>query len=268
MPEPADGLHDDATGPHGSHLLGHRTWPELGAEDPRTLLVPVGSCEQHGPHLPLATDALVAHALAERAARARPGTVVAPTLAYGASGEHAGFPGTLSIGTDVLAAVLVEIGRSALPPVGGAATGAGAPPAGDPAGAPDPAGAFASLVVVDGHGGNRAATSAAVSRLRDEGRAASAWWPAVADGDAHAGETETSLLLALHPDLVGPDRPVGATEPLAELWPALRDGGVASVSPTGVLGDARGASAARGRALLDALVADLVAHLDRVAPRS
>ena len=224
--------------------LGSRTWVEVDAAPPSVLLVPVGSCEQHGPHLPLDTDTRIAVAVAEAVAATRRDVVVAPPLAYGSSGEHQAFAGTLSIGTDALRTVLVELGRSAFPE-------------------PDVRQPFARLVFVNGHGGNHEALQAAVDVLAGEGRPVSAWWPRVPDGDAHAGRTETSLLLALAPDVVGRERPVGATGAVAELLPALRAGGVAAVSPVGVLGDATGASADEGRALLRALTEDLEGHLGR-----
>lgn len=223
--------------------LGSRTWVEVGARPPAVLLVPVGSCEQHGPHLPLDTDTRIAVAVADAVASGRTDVVVAPAVAYGSSGEHQAFPGTLSIGTDALRVVLVELGRSAFPEPGG--------------------GPFRSLVFVNGHGGNHDALCDAVELLAGEGRPVSAWWPSVAGGDAHAGRTETSILLALRPDLVGSERPTGATEPIAELLPHLRAGGVAAVAPHGVLGDATGASAEEGRALLDVLVADLGGQIAR-----
>ena len=223
--------------------LGSRTSVEVDALAPATLLVPLGSCEQHGPHLPLDTDTRIAVAVAEAAARGWDDVVVAPPVAYGSSGEHQSFAGTLSIGTEALRAVLVELGRSAFPD-------------------PTTAGPYRSLIFVNGHGGNHEAVSAAVEVLAGEGRPVRAWWPTVPGGDAHAGRTETSLLLALDPSAVGDERPVGATAPLAELLPQLRAGGVADVSPLGVLGDATGASAQEGEAVLAALVADLQATVD------
>jgi creatinine amidohydrolase len=110
-------------------------------------------------------------------------------------------------------------------------------------------------VLVNGHGGNRDAVTAAVSRSHVDGRMALAWWPLVAGGDAHAGRIETSIVLAVAPDEVDVDRMApGRTEPFAELWPALRASGLAAVSPNGVLGDPRGASAAEGERLLSELV--------------
>jgi mycofactocin precursor peptide peptidase len=218
--------------------LGPTAWPSVSGG---LLLVPLGSCEQHGPHLPLDTDTRIAEAVARAAAAALGGgAVVAPAVAYGASGEHQAFAGTLSIGQEALELVLVELGRSATE-------------------------SFSALVFVCGHGGNAPAVRAAVSRLRSEGREASAWFPDVPGGDAHAGRTETSLLLAVAPALVGPERPLGNAAPLAELLPALVRDGVRPHAPDGVLGDARAASAAEGRALLADLARSLATHVTSIA---
>jgi len=79
------------------------------------LAVPVGPTEQHGPHLPLTTDTDIALALCERLSGARPDVVVAPAVAYGSSGEHTGFAGTLSIGQEAIELLLVELGRCRRP---------------------------------------------------------------------------------------------------------------------------------------------------------
>ena len=176
--------------------LGERAWPEIDGRP--TLLVPVGSTEQHGPHLPMDTDARVAAAVAARAAGAG-ALLVAPPVAYGASGEHEGFPGTVSIGHEALRLLLVELGRSASPWAG-------------------------RLVFVNGHGGNVPTLVDAVRLLRYEGRDA-AWFACAPGGDAHAGRTETSLVLALAPTLVRGDPVAGNPAPLGELLPAMRAGG-------------------------------------------
>lgn len=195
------------------------------------LIVPLGSTEQHGPHLPLDTDTRIAVAVAREVVAELPGDwLVAPAVSYGASGEHEEFPGTISIGTEVLRLLLVEFGRSACN---------WAP----------------RVVFVNGHGGNVEALVDAVGLLRTEGRDV-AWSPCtVPGGDAHAGHTETSVLLHISPELVQADEAVvGNCAPLAELMPALRAGGVAAVSSLGVLGDPTTATALDGASMFADMV--------------
>jgi creatinine amidohydrolase len=218
--------------------LADATSPEVEAcvaAEPTTLLLPLGATEQHGPHLPVGTDVAIAVAFAEGAAAATPGTIVASVLAYGSSGEHQDFAGTLSIGAEATELVLVELGRSATE-------------------------TFDRVLFVNAHGGNTAPIAAAVERLRFEGRDVRAWSPSL-DGDAHAGRTETSLMLALKEGVREELAEAGNTAPLVDLIDDLRSGGVGAVSPNGVLGDPSGASAAEGRALLAAAVDDLRATL-------
>lgn len=240
-------------------VLGDLTWPEAERHAARdaVLAVPLGSTEQHGPHLPLSTDTDVAVAVARGLAAAPPAVdgsaahdridvVVAPAVGYGASGEHAGFAGTVSIGAAALETVLVELGRSATE-------------------------TFRHVVLVSTHGGNDGPVRAATVRLRAESRDVLAWFAsgitvpgdwsvAGVAGDAHAGRAETSIQLALGPARVRADlAAAGNRAPLVELMPALRAGGVRAVSANGVLGDPAGASAAEGAALLAGLTANLTA---------
>jgi creatinine amidohydrolase len=225
--------------------LAGATWPQVEASGARTLLaVPLGSLEQHGPHLPLDTDTRIAVAVASALSARRPGLAVAPALAYGASGEHAGFPGTLVVGHDVLAALVVELVRSARR-------------------------AFAGVVLVSAHGGNAQALAAAEARCTAEGDDVLVWRAGIAGGDAHAGRTETSLVLAIAPDAVRLElAEAGCTEPLGALLPRLRTEGVRPVSSNGVLGNPAGASADEGRELLDALVTGLAAAVAARWPAS
>jgi mycofactocin system creatininase family protein len=216
-------------------VLAGLTWPEARAAG-RLLAVPVGATEQHGPHLPLSTDTDLAVALVERLAARRP-VVAAPAVAYGSSGEHAGFPGTLSIGHVATELLLVELCRSA-------------------------ALTFAGVVLVSAHGGNQAPVRRAERRLRAEGHEVRAHFPRWG-GDAHAGRTETSLMLALDPARVRTAlAEPGETAELGVLMPRLAAAGVREVSPNGVLGDPAGASAAEGAALLDRAVEALVLAVD------
>src|ERR1700723_836353 len=155
--------------------LSSAHWPEVEAGPRRLLVVPVGSLEQHGAHLPLDTDTRIAAAVALRACAGRSGVALAPPIAIGASGEHADFPGTLSIGTVALSTLLVELGRHASLH-------------------------WPAMLLVNGHCGNAAAIGHAVRQLRGEGRRSHAWhaglrpgMPTTGDGltpDAHAGRVE------------------------------------------------------------------------------
>jgi len=231
--------------------LSELSWPEV--PDGALLLVPVGSCEQHGPHLPLDVDTRIAQFLADALAeRLGDAAVVAPPVTVGASGEHAGFPGTLSVGNEVMESVVVELVRSALPVPGSA----------------EP---FAGVVLVNGHGGNIAALRGATELLGSEGRAVLAWHPQVPGGDSHAGRTETSMLLHLDPGCVRMERAEpGATTRWRELAPEVMAGGLREVAPNGVLGDPTAATAADGAQvftdLVGALVADVAAWRATLAP--
>ncbi|MGZ4583456.1 MAG: mycofactocin biosynthesis peptidyl-dipeptidase MftE [Mycobacterium sp.] len=222
--------------------LGSVTSSQLSSISP-SIMIPLGSTEQHGPHLPLDTDTRIADAVA-RAAQVslECDWLVAPAIGYGASGEHQSFAGTISVGAEALTTLLVEYGRSASCWAG-------------------------RLVFVNGHGGNVGALTAAVGRLRAEGRDAG-WCPCVAvGGDAHAGHTETSVLLHISPTEVLTDRWLtGNRAPLPELLPSMRRGGVAAVSPAGVLGDPTTATVAEGRRIFAEMVGECVRRVARWQP--
>ncbi len=211
--------------------LGAATSSDLLGRTELRLVIPLGATEQHGPHLPLETDTVIAGGIALALAAVRADVIVAPPLAYASSGEHAGFPGTLSIGQSVLEEVVVELVRSAEN--------------------------FRDVTLLAWHGGNAEPLTRAIARLRHERRRVNRWEPRVEGGDAHAGWVETSLMLALAPELVREARPVGVTAPLEQLLPRLRQDGVKAVAENGVLGDARSASDRAGRGLLAQLMADL-----------
>jgi mycofactocin system creatininase family protein len=218
--------------------LADQAWPDV-ATSGCTVLVPVGSLEQHGPHLPLDTDTVIAQAVCDRLVEMLGDSrvVVGPAVAYGSSGEHQHFPGTSSIGTEVLRLLVVELTRSMR-------TWAG------------------RVVYVNGHGGNVVALEAAVGQLQAEGHDV-AWLPcATEDVDLHAGLTETSLLLHLCPERVSLDRAeCGNTSSLAELMPAMLAGGVRAVSSNGVLGDPTGATSEEGQRVLEDVCRRLVGRV-------
>lgn len=231
--------------------LGISTSRQLHNTSP-ALVVPIGSTEQHGPHLPLDTDTRIATAVANAlVVRLRAGDecrrnesswLVAPAIGYGASGEHEGFAGTVSIGTAALAELLVEFARSA-------------------------SNWASRLVFVNGHGGNVEALRRAAALLRHEGRDAGWCSCSVSDADAHAGHTETSVLLHISPDVVRQDqRAPGNRAPLSELMPEMLRGGVVAVSSLGVLGDPTTATAGEGRRIFAEMVDGCLSRVIRWAP--
>ena len=227
------------------NLLHVTALDELGTGDisrrHRTFVaVPLGSTEQHGPHLPLGTDTTVATALAEALARARHDVVVAPAIAISASGEHQGFAGTLSIGTDALVSVIVELCRSADWADG--------------------------VILVNGHGGNADAIARARSVLMHERRHVLIWWPTAPTDDrvdAHAGWLETSVMLHLAPSSVRmANAEPGCTAPIDDVIDDLRAGGVRAVSESGVLGNPVDARAEDGARIVATWCEDLIARFD------
>ena len=206
------------------------TWPEV----PRNacVVIPVGSFEQHGPHLPLDTDTQIAVHLCTIAAHGINPVVIAPPLSITASGEHAGFPGTMSIGTEVLTTVIVELVRSCDWAMG--------------------------VILVHGHGGNLAAVQRATTLLHSEQRNIASWWPRIQGADAHAGHTETSLMLAINPQSVRLDKvDIGNVQPMSKMQHDLQTQGVKAVSENGILGNASTATAKHGEEILTALTNDL-----------
>lgn len=233
--------------PGRTHDLGTLSWVDL-AHDRHLLVVPVGSCEQHGPHLPLDTDTLIAQSFAHDLASGRDHTLVAPAVSIGASGEHSGFPGTLSVGTAALTTTLVEVARSALPE-----PGSGRP------------GAFTAVLFVNAHGGNLDALEHAKSILLAESRRVGVWHLRVDHGDLHAGATETSLMLHLHPERVRMDlAEAGPTVGFPDIRDEITSGRLAAVTPNGVLGDPTAASAEAGSRIFGTLRATLSAAAERL----
>jgi mycofactocin system creatininase family protein len=218
--------------------LADLTWPEAARTCADSVLaVPLGATEQHGPHMTLTVDTEIASELCDRLAAVRQIVTTAPPIPYGSSGEHAGFPGTLSIGQAAVELVLLELVRSA--------------------------DAFAGTLLVSTHGGNAEPVARAVRRLHGEGRRVLAWSPSGSPTDSHAGRTETSVMLALRRGAVYPLRAEpGNTRPLDEIIGTLREAGVAAVSPNGVLGDSTGASAEEGERILRSWTRSLTAALD------
>ncbi len=236
-----------------AHRLGDRS----------ILLLPVGSVEQHGPHLPLDTDLVVPEAVAgELVARAGDelDLWLLPSLAYSKSDEHAWAPGTLWLSARTLLAVLDDIGRSvaALP--------------------------ARTLVFLNGHGGNSSLLSVACRELHlDHGLATFLVHPMVPPDQGgpsaeteegmgvHGGFAETSIMMFLDPDRVG--TPLPPPNIPATLRPNrhVRFGGSATFGwssddfgPDGYIGDPTGASTEAGREIFETVVASLTETLREI----
>lgn len=232
-----------------SYLLEELGWPDIAAylEHDDRIILPAGSTEQHGRHLPLGTDAMVPTALAHRLAE-QTGVLVAPTLTYGMSLHHLGFPGSVSLRPETLAHVLEDILRSLYRH------------------------GFRRVFLLNGHGGNtapfRVALANVMGDLPDLVIKMPHWWrePVVDEviretiGEldlGHADAGETAPMLALFPNLVRLER--AQHSPDAKPVATLTEKVFRERFPHGVIGaDPRLATAELGQRIL-AVLTDLYA---------
>jgi creatinine amidohydrolase len=211
-------------------------------------LLPVGSFEQHGDYLPLATDTVVACVVARELARHYP-LMVLPPLTISCSHEHAGWPGTVSISARTLHQVVTDIIASL------AASG------------------VHRLAIISGHGGNYVLSNVAQETSIDGPRVAvfpqaPEWDQARQDAgmessgheDMHAGELETSILLATYPEIVRPGNETA--DWAADDRPHLLTLGVAGYTKSGVIGRPSLGTAAKGAAALSSLARSFAAVLE------
>jgi creatinine amidohydrolase/Fe(II)-dependent formamide hydrolase-like protein len=240
--------------------LGPLTWPqaEKRFKEVDIALLPVGAIEQHGPHLPLDTDAWDAERICDDVAKAcsHPPPIVLPLIAYGVSYHHDDFPGTLSISPDTLSRIVYEVGTAV------ARNG------------------VTKLLIINGHGGNSAALHFAAQMINrdtgiftavDTGESSDTDIDELTDtpNDVHAGEVETSTTLALRPGLVQMDlaKPMvprfsshylDFTSKRGVGWYAHTK----KISETGVLGDPTLASAEKGRKMWQIMVENMVEFVE------
>lgn len=236
----------------GALELDRMTWPEVKAEQHAgrdRVVVAFGATEQHGPHLPLATDALIGDHLAWLVAD-RLDAFVAPTVRIGCSEHHLAFAGTLSLSEDTFQEIVADIVRSA------ARSG------------------FRRIVLLPTHGGNFHPLAAALDELGPvpgiqvqaltdlavllaiAQLGADEHGVPVGDGGLHAGEWETSMLESIHPELVHPDRaePGYTGDPQAAMS-TIFEQGVHAVAGNGVIGNPAQASAEHGARYWDKVLA-------------
>ncbi|MFE6686739.1 creatininase family protein [Streptomyces sp. NPDC057743] len=216
------------------------TTEDVRARRPALALLPVGSFEQHGAHLPLTTDTLIACAIAEQLA-ARHEALLLPPLPLSCSHEHADWPGTVSLSARTLHAVVTDVAASLR------------------------RSGLTALVLVNGHGGNYVLRnvvqeSSAADGIRMALFPGPADWAAARDraglatpahADMHAGETETSILLHARPDVVRDG--YADADHRADERPHLLSLGMAAYTTSGVIGTPSLASAEKGAALLAGL---------------
>ncbi|MCC6746018.1 MAG: creatininase family protein [Deltaproteobacteria bacterium] len=246
----------------GRYLLAEMTWPEAQArlKESDVALLPVGAIEQHGPHLPLDTDAFDADYLARRVAEgcSDPKPLVLPVMAYGVSYHHADFAGTLSVSPETLSRMVYEVGTAV------ARHG------------------VTKLVIVNGHGGNGPALHFAAQMINRDARI----FTCVESGetsdpdiyalvetpnDVHAGEIETSTTLAVRPELVHMDE---AREFVPRFTSRYLDfaskrsvgwyAHTAQLSPSGVFGDPTKATREKGDRIWELMIKHLVHFIEDI----
>lgn len=238
--------------------LKELTWPEVEAaieNGTRTVIIPVGSTEQHGPHLPLGTDAIIGEALGVATAEELGDAVVAPAIEPGCSGHHMAFPGSATIPANLLMDLLrhhcLSFERHG----------------------------FEHLVLLPSHGGNFAPVNTIAPELADE---LAAQVIPLADVDRlmdlmneglraggveyqepviHAGAAETAVIMAVAPDLVRDDELRVGHEGEVNI-PRLLSEGFEAVTESGVLGDPREATSEAGEAIVST-IADAYAETIR-----
>ena len=250
------------------------SWPEVkaAAQEKRVALLPVGSTEQHGPHLPTKTDALIATRLSEETAKRIPDlALVMPTVGYGYNEHHLDLPATIHINHETLIRFVIDIGKSL-----------------------DHHG-FEKIVIVNGHGSNIAPMEIAARRITLESRralCASLDYLAIApeifdllEGEeAHAGDQETSMMLYLSPETVDMTRAVRdwnfersdfisyGVEPKGTTF--KNAGGKVQfmdwwsrMSETGTMGDPTKASPEKGKKMFDICVEKLCLFVEEFQSR-
>ena len=229
-------------------LTPNTTSADVRRDAPTVCVLPVGSFEQHGDHLPLATDTIVASAIAAGIA-ARYNVLLLPPIPVSCSHEHSHWPGTVSISHHTLAYVVTDIAAS-LEKQG-----------------------IGHLVVVNGHGGNYVLSNVVQSANSDRPGSMSLFpnradWDSArqaalletdAHVDMHAGELEVSILLSCCPGAV--EDGALAADHLADDRPFLLVHGMEAYTNSGVIGRPSAANSAKGSAVLDTLVEAFASHL-------
>ena len=234
----------------------HLSWPEvknIATTERATVIWPFGAVEQHGPHLPLATDSIFVDEIVNEVLKLFPNEIPLkriPTQFIGFSPEHKGFAGTISLPSKLLISIIMEVGKQ-LSEMG-----------------------FKRLILLNAHGGQISLLNTAARELRNIAPELSIFscflWSGVKGlndllteseikNGLHASLAETSLMMAIKSDLVGHERPFeGVPSKIPDGWSLEGEAPIAwltkDISKSGVIGDSRGANKELGEELKNLLV--------------
>jgi len=251
-------------------MLWHeQAWPQIASCDQNIpIIIPLGSCEQHGHHLPVFVDTIQVQAVADGVERALHDRILMlPAIWLGSSHHHADYPGTISLPPELYTAVIKEIVRSVL------------------------RGGFRRLFFLNGHGGNEIPVAQALAAMVAESDQAdsaylayASWWSVGKDaldpqklslstpGISHACEVETSMMLAIRPDLVKQELAIEPSPVLRSEWFNFEYGGKVAVfrryhrlTPSGDMGAPKAGTKEKGETMLAGVIADVVRFLEEFA---
>ncbi|MBU0640922.1 MAG: creatininase family protein [Planctomycetes bacterium] len=263
---PSATRHGGELSSNGGFVLGELTWPEAKRrfQEVDVALLPVGAIEQHGPHLPLDTDAFDAEYLARRVAESctDPKPILLPLIPYGVSYHHEDFSGTISITNETLSRLTYEVG------LGAARNG------------------ITKLIIINGHGGNAATLHFAAQMINrdthiftcvDSGETSDTDIEALVEtpNDVHAGEIETSTSMAVRPTLVRlaearksvprfSSRYLDFSSKRSVDWYARTE----KLSASGVMGDPTKATRAKGEKMWEVMIRNLVEFVEQIKSMS
>ena len=252
---------------NNSKEISHLTSPEFDGYVRNghisKIILPIASLEQHGPHLPLSTDTTISEYIAKRIAERCPQACLMPAIPLGCSAEHLGFAGTISLEPETVSRLLLEVSASLR------------------------ACGLRKLFIINGHGGNRSTLESAMASAKQSQPDMHLYTFTIIDVAkekfaelrksarrliGHADEMETSMMLAIRPDVVDmskavmtePNLPAPLSFEPEDLTGVSFSWTTKQLSETGVIGDPRHATAETGRNLIEFVVAKISAKINQL----